>query len=231
MIMAEGCADRAAINHIAFGEWRCTNSVMGRTPKVHPIIDHSLGIPIVCIQRKWSKMLKSLMLSTCLVLSLPASVMAAEPAPRPLACADDPKFTEQDFTIGLWDVFSGAKQTAQVRMERSLGGCAIHEVWSEKDGAPGSGLGLFTYSRLLKNWHYLWSSDTGAATSFLGSLIKPGEMRYVTTRPLADGRSRLRHWSLILQADGRVRELAVGSEDDGKTWTTEYDLMWVRAGQ
>jgi hypothetical protein len=33
-----------------------------------------------------------------------------------------------------------------------------------------------------------------------------------------------RHWA----ADGTIRELSVGTEDGGTTWTTEYDLKWVR---
>lgn len=165
---------------------------------------------------------------TGLMMLVPSVAFAAEPAAPPPSCAEDQKFREQDFTIGTWNVYSNGKLSAQVRMERSLNGCAIHEVWTTEGGRPGSGLGLFTYSRLSGKWQYLWAADTGASTSFEGSLIGAGEMRYVTVKPLPGGKSRLRHWSLIAQPDGGVRELSVGTEDDGKTWTTEYDLMWVR---
>ena len=53
-------------------------------------------------------------------------------------------------------------------------------------------------------------------------------MLYVTEKPLAGGKVRLRHWTLSLMADGTIRELATGTEDGGKTWTTDYDLKWVR---
>lgn len=172
-----------------------------------------------------------LILGACLAAATPHIAFAAEPAATPPACADDPLFRQQDFAIGTWDVFSGTEKTAQVRMERSLAGCAIYEVWTELGGKPGSGLGLYTYSRLINGWHYLWASDTGSATSFVGTLIKPGEMLYKTTRPLPDGRTRLRHWHFVLQPDGRLRELSLGSDDEGKTWVTEYDLMWVKVGK
>jgi hypothetical protein len=87
---------------------------------------------------------------------------------------------------------------------------------------------LFNYSRLLGSWGYTWATDDGAATAFRGNLIKPGEMRYVTEKPLPGGKVRLRHWTLYAMPDGTVRELAVGTEDGGKTWTTDYDLKWVR---
>lgn len=170
-------------------------------------------------------------LGALLACHFPSGAFAAEPAAGPPACAEDPLFRQQDFILGTWDVFSGAKQVAQVRMERMLGGCAIQEIWTEAGGTPGSGMGLFTYSRLLKAWQYLWAADTGRASNFSGSQTKPGEMRYIATHPLPDGRSRVRDWRLYLLPDGRVREVCVGSDDQGKTWATEYDLTWVRAGK
>jgi hypothetical protein len=144
---------------------------------------------------------------------------------KPPACVDDPIFAQQDFTLGHWDVYSGGKKTAEVLMEKTLKGCAIHETWSTLENRPGNGLGLFTYSRLFKSWGYFWVADNGTTTAFTGGLQAPGNMRFLTEAPLPNGGKRLRHWSLILQSDGSVRELSVGT-NDGKTWTTEYDLLW-----
>lgn len=174
--------------------------------------------------------LRHLVLGVCLAAaSGPAT--AAEPGARPLTCAEDPQFRQQDFTLGTWDVYAGTIKAAQVRMERVLGGCAIHETWTQMGNRPGNGLGMFTYSRQLKSWHYLWAADNAAATSFNGSMIQPGEMHYAMTYPLAKGGARVRHWSLTLLPDGRVRELSLGSDDEGKTWVTEYDLTWVKVGE
>ena len=154
---------------------------------------------------------------------------AAAQAQSPTTCKTDAKFREQDFTVGDWDVFAGDKKTAEVSMHLILNDCVIEERWNVSTGtATGNGVGLFNYSPLLKNWGYHWATDSGATTSFRGALIKPGEMRYVTERPLPDGKTRLRHWTLFAMPDGTIRELAVGTEDGGARWTTEYDLKWVR---
>lgn len=144
-------------------------------------------------------------------------------------CKNDPKFREQDFTLGNWDVYTGDTKTDEVTMTLILNDCAIEEHWTNTDGKPtGKGIGLFNYSRLLGSWGYSWATDDGAATVFRGSLIKPGEMRYVTEKPLPDGKVRLRHWTLYAMPGGTIRELSIGSNDGGKTWTTDYDLTWVR---
>lgn len=158
-------------------------------------------------------------------------IIAAAPVTAQTAdtCKNDPKFREQDFTLGNWDVYTGSTKTDEVTMSLILNDCVIEEHWKATDGkATGNGIGLFNYSRLLGSWGYTWATDDGAATSFRGNLIKPGEMRYVTERPLPDGKVRLRHWTLYAMPDGTIRELAVGSNDGGATWTTDYDLKWVR---
>lgn len=164
-------------------------------------------------------MLRPMIMTAAAFLALPAAAGV---------CQDDPKFREQDFTVGEWDVFAGSAKTAEVSMTLILNDCVIEERWRVPQGRDGNGIGVFNWSPLLKRWVYHWATDTGGTTSFLGTLIKPGEMRYVTEKPLPDGRTRLRHWTLSANPDGSIRELAVGTEDGGKSWTTEYDLKWVR---
>ncbi|WP_156256324.1 hypothetical protein [Sandarakinorhabdus oryzae] len=164
-----------------------------------------------------------------LIAILLAAPAFAQTPPPTETCRADALFRQQDFTLGHWDVFNGEKKTAEVTMTLTLNDCVIEERWTVLDAARGgNGVGLFNYSPLLKNWGYYWATDTGATTSFRGSLIKPGEMRYVTERPLPNGKFRLRHWTLFANPDGTIRELSVGTEDGGATWITEYDLKWVR---
>jgi len=168
-------------------------------------------------------------LSLLPMLALVAAPAAAQTPPSPPpSCAADPMFRQQDFTIGSWDVSRNGAKNAEVHMERVLGGCAIQEHWVVPAGKSGAGIGLFTYSRVLKAWTYAWAADTGAATMFTGQSISPTEIRYDTERPLPNGGKRLRHWTLSLQPDGRIRELSVGSDDNGATWTTEYELFWTK---
>ncbi len=166
-------------------------------------------------------------LSLGLLALTPAYGQKAADPPAP-ACADDPLYRQLDFTAGTWDVFGPNGKNAEVTMAPALNGCAIQESWKKPGGGNGNGLGLFTYSRILKGWTYAWASDTGAATSFVGGLVKPGEMLFKTQRPGPSGGVRTRHWSLIAMPDGSVRELSLATDDEGKTWITEYDLKWVR---
>lgn len=62
-------------------------------------------------------------------------------------------------------------------------------------------------------------------------MTKLGEMLYTTVKPPPNGVMRLRHWTLNVLPDGRIRELSAGSNDDGKTWTTEYELFWTKKPQ
>ncbi len=162
------------------------------------------------------------------MLAAPAAGQAPPPKPTE-TCRADSLFRSQDFTVGHWDVFNGDKKTAEVTMTLILNDCVIEERWTVLDPSRGgNGVGLFNYSPLLKNWGYYWATDTGGTTSFRGSLIKPGQMRYVTERPMPNGKVRLRHWTLFANPDGTIRELSVGTEDGGTTWITEYDLKWVQ---
>lgn len=173
---------------------------------------------------------KLVTLAALAAAALMSTTPAAAQSPAQSAPCADPLYAGQDFTVGIWDVYSNGKKSAEVKMEKVLDSCAIHETWTVEPGRKGNGIGLFVYSSLLKGWSYLWASDTGATTAFTGQIIKPGEIRYVTEKPLGDGKVRLRHWSLIQLPDGKVRELSVGTEDGGATWTTEYDLLWVKKG-
>jgi hypothetical protein len=154
---------------------------------------------------------------------LSAGAVHAQEKPKP--CSEDPIYRQQDFTLGAWDVYTGDHKTAEVSFERSLKDCAIRETWKAA-GPSGDGLGLFTYSRLLKAWHYLWIADTGATTYLKGGAVGPGEMKYLTVAPLANGGERLRTWTLTARPDGSVQELSVGTEDGGKTSIKEYELIW-----
>lgn len=159
-----------------------------------------------------------------------ASLVFAAPAMAQAApCTQDPLFAQQDFTLGHWDVFDEKGKRAEVLMERVVDGCAIHEAWYSPDGSKMTGIGLFNYSRIRKSWTYAWASSRGSTSLFDGTLIEPGNMRFVTERPGdKPGTTRLRHWSLIALPDDRVRELSVATEDGGASWITEYDYIWVR---
>lgn len=159
------------------------------------------------------------------IVTLAAPVGSVRGEDAAIPCSDDPLFHQQDFTIGDWDVYEGTTKTAEVKLEKALKECAIRETWTSVDGTSVNGLGLFMYSRLLKSWGYFWVADNGWTTAFTGAMQQPDRMLYATEAPLPSGGRRLRRWTLALQSDGSVQELSVGS-NDGKAWTTDYELIW-----
>lgn len=170
------------------------------------------------------KMLRWLLTFSAAALAFSSGAAIAQ---SPVSCATDPRFAQMDFTVGRWDVLADGKKTAEVTIRKILDDCALHESWAGAD-ARSNGEGIFVFSDIVKGWHYLWASEAPSSTMFTGAETRPGEMRYVTKRPIADGKMRVRHWTLSSLPDGRVRELSLGSDDEGVTWTTEYDLYWVK---
>jgi hypothetical protein len=154
------------------------------------------------------------------------------PPPKPPACADDAHYQQFDFWLGAWQVGSdkpGAAKSADVMIERTLGGCALKETWTSTRGPGGNGSGMATYSRLSNTWRYFWVSAAGANTDFpTGALTADGAMQFTVSQPDPSGGVRLRHWTVAKLRDGRLSEVAVGSLDGGKTWTPEYQLFWTK---
>jgi len=176
-------------------------------------------------------MMKNILLAALTATALMSSVsaMAQTPPPKPPACKDDPNFQQLDFWIGHWDVFSGengTQKSAEVLVESILDGCGQYELWDSVRGADGRG--LTTYDRRTGKWNYFWVAANGSTSNFVGELIDPNQMRFVVEQKQASGKMRLRHWTLFLLPNGRIRELSVGTEDGGATWTTEYDLYWTK---
>ncbi len=154
---------------------------------------------------------------------------AATPAPKPSPCLDaahNPEFRQLDFWVGAWEVFNkDGKKLSDVTISKVVNDCGLAESW--KSTRPGGdGVGLSTYNARSKKWEYFWVSGGGTTSHFEGSLL-PDEMRFRTVQQQPDGTLRLRHWSLIKLPGGKVRELSVGSADDGVTWSTEYDYTWT----
>jgi hypothetical protein len=168
-----------------------------------------------------------LILGVLCLFSSPLLAQTKEPAKNP--CQDPqghPEFRQLDFWVGNWEVFNKDKKLSDVTVEKILNDCALAETWTAA-GTGNDGRGLSSYDALTKKWEYYWVAANGYMSHWAGDLIG-NELRFVREQPDPKGGTRLRHWSLFNLPDGKVRELSLGSTDGGKTWTTEYDFIWVR---
>ncbi len=146
-------------------------------------------------------------------------------APAEELGVDQVSARSHDFTLGYWDIFDGSTKIAEFFNERLLEDGKILQHISLPDGSTG--VGLMAYSPALNIWHYFVKTDDGTATLFTGESADYGNLIYTARKSLGDGNSRLRRWTLTLLSDGNIRELCICTDDIGKTWSTEYDLVWI----
>ena len=137
-----------------------------------------------------------------------------------------PEYRQFDFWLGEWDVYSpqGAKAGTS-KIDLILGDCVVLENWT--GGAGGEGKSFNKYSPEFKRWEQYWVDAQGSTTFFHGKLEGKNMVYYAET-PQPDGSILKRRLTFFnLDAD-KVRQFSQQSKDDGKSWQTEYDLIYIR---
>ena len=168
---------------------------------------------------------KSVILAVICAFLLPGgSAGAATQAPPNYGCPG-PEYQQFAFWIGDWDVFSGPNQVGTSRVERILNDCVIFENWTSASGNAGKSFN--TYDPAKNDWHQTWVDNSGLRTEYHGGLVS-GEMVVVATQLDAKGAKTLQRMTFTRLPGGKVRQHGESSADDGKTWTTSYDLTYVR---
>jgi len=154
-----------------------------------------------------------------------ALAQAAQRAAEPCKDPAHPEYRQLDFWVGEWDVYSGQQKVGESSVQLILKNCVVFENWHGLQG--GNGKSLNKYNHVSHEWEQFWVSDSGTTNYFHGSLTA-GEMRYVLEMPAPSGGTLIRHLTFSSLPDGKVRQLSQASLDNGKTWSTEYDLLYVR---
>ncbi len=158
-----------------------------------------------------------------------ASAAAAPPAAtaRPPPC-QAPEYSQFDFWLGHWDVFTPDGKTAGENViERVLGGCVLRESWSGRGGFAGSSLN--GYDADDKRWHQSWFDNQGGRLELAGGREGAAMVLASSTphpdKPGAVQRQRIT-WTPL--PDGAVRQLWETSDDDGRSWRVAFDGRYVR---
>jgi hypothetical protein len=151
------------------------------------------------------------------------SGLAAQQPPAPCAA---PEYRQFDFWAGTWNVFDpSGLHVGTNTIERTLGGCVLHEQWTSARGHRG--FSYNTYDRTSGRWHQTWVDDGGNLLLIDGGLAgKAMIMRGTTTT--AQGATVLNRITWTPVAADSVRQLWETSTDDGKTWSVAFDGMYVR---
>jgi hypothetical protein len=150
-----------------------------------------------------------------------AGQRAAEPCKDPA----NTQYRQLDFWVGEWDVFAGKQRVGESSVQLILKDCVVFENWRGLQG--GDGKSFNKYNNVTKQWEQFWVSDSETTNYFKGSLVD-GAMRYTFETPTASGGTLIRHLTFTPLAEGKVRQMSERSIDNGKTWATEYDLVYVK---
>ncbi|MGA9768130.1 MAG: tetratricopeptide repeat protein [Blastocatellia bacterium] len=152
------------------------------------------------------------------------TVTLADKTTRP--CQYAPEYKQFDFWVGEWNVETQQGQPAGKNIiERMEQGCILMENWT--GAAGGSGKSINFYNAGTGKWRQTWVDSTGGVAEYEGA-YKDGAMRFDGDPVITNGKKTLRRLTLTSLGPDRVRQLFEQSADDGKTWTPQYDLIYVR---
>lgn len=162
--------------------------------------------------------------STNAVASSHAAAAQEEATP---AC-EAPEYRQFDFWVGTWRVENSAGgEAGRNRIERILDGCALQESWVGAGGGKGHSYSI--YDARSGRWHQTWVDDQGRLLQLDGGL-EEGRMVLEGQWSGPDG-SAVRHrigWGPL--EDGRVRQVWEISRDDGESWNTVFDGIYIPLG-
>jgi hypothetical protein len=152
-------------------------------------------------------------------------LLQAQKAVRP--CTASPQYRQFDFWIGEWEVqVNGSGQPAgSSSVQLILGDCIILENWTGARGMNGKSFNLYNSAR--QKWQQTWVNDRGIITEFVGE-FKSDRMEFLTEQAGPDGSKQRRRMTLFNLGPDRVRQFSEMSTDEGKTWTVQYDLLYLR---
>ena len=139
-------------------------------------------------------------------------------------CKGGPEFRQFDFWIGEWDAKNPQGVTVgSSSIQLILGSCVIFENWSTP---VMNGKSFNIYDTKDKKWHQTWVDDKSTFTHYIGEL-KDGKMVYIAEN-INNGKKTLARMTFSLLPNGDVRQFGENSADEGKTWTTGFDLTYSR---
>jgi len=140
-------------------------------------------------------------------------------------CKASPEFRQFDFWIGEWDVKNPqGVPSGSSSIQLMLGQCVIFENWSGGGGSNGKSFNIYDTND--KKWHQTYVDDKGTFTHYIGSLIN-GEM-VITADTVIGGKRTFAKMTFSKMPNGDVRQHGENSIDEGKIWTTSFDLTYSR---
>ena len=143
-------------------------------------------------------------------------------------CMADVHSREFDFWIGEWDVYvTGTRQPAGHSLIQMVsGGCAILENW---DSPASTGKSINFIDPATNKWKQSWSgSYKNGNQEFINGEYRDNAMHLDFETKDAQGNKITGRFIFYNQGPNQVRQFNETSNDNGKTWTTDYDFTYLR---
>ncbi|GIL39835.1 hypothetical protein [Roseiterribacter gracilis] len=156
------------------------------------------------------------------LVALFASGAACAQTPTPPPSCTQAERAQFDFWVGDWDVLVKGQSRGSNKIERVHGGCVVLENYRTNDGRY-TGTSINMYLPDSKHWVQRWG-DSGGLLLELDGAFENGAMR-MQSRP-DKGRVDRVTWTRI--DDDHVRQFWEKSSDNGASWTTAFDGLYVR---
>ena len=145
-------------------------------------------------------------------------------------CSLDAKARVFDFWIGEWDAYiTGTQKPAgHSVIQAASGGCMILENWTSGRGRY-AGKSINFIDAATGKWQQVWvGSEGGGQHVFVNGEYRDSAMHFDFEQPGPDGKRQKGRFTFFNQGKNQVRQLNETSDDDGKTWKTQYDLTYIR---
>ncbi len=145
-------------------------------------------------------------------------------------CDANQKYNEFNFWLGEWEVYDLKNNIAGFsKISKILDNCVVLEEWTSAAAQQGfvfAGKSYNTYNASTKQWQQTWVDNTGGSNEYLSGYFE-NEAMHFKSRPFSNGKnSSVRKITFYKLKDGKVRQHGEISNDEEKTWTTEYDLEY-----
>ncbi|HZZ91975.1 MAG TPA: hypothetical protein VFE23_05390 [Usitatibacter sp.] len=163
---------------------------------------------------------------------LPVLLVAAHgvAAQAPAQACDTPEAHQLDFWLGEWDLAyteGGKALTSRNRISKILDGCAVLEQFDGRPGIALEGRSVSAFDAGAKRWKQTWVDNTGAYLDFAGGME---DGRMVLARTAMRGEQRFLQRMVFEDVKPRsLRWLWQRSDDDGRTWKTQWEIAYRRA--
>jgi hypothetical protein len=137
------------------------------------------------------------------------------------AVCSAPVHRELDFWLGHWQVVENNQVVATSTIESVSGGCAVREIYAQKDGYHGTSLSF--HDPVLGRWRQTWVDSAGSVGEFHG-VFSEGAMRFEGETHTADGKRVYRRMSLERDGMGILQKSLKSM--DGATWAPHYEIRY-----